>query len=507
MRRARKADRLQRQPVELGASTPIPALPPSRGKERLNPKAFALILPALLSACAVGPDFHTPAPPTANAYAPTPAAAPEGQVLHQGQTTPDQWWRAFGSDRLDALVDEALKANPDLASADAALRQAREAYAAQRGALLPAIEVDGLSQRATTSAAVAPVPADNNTLYSLHTAEVQVTYVLDVFGGVRRATEAAKAQAQGQRFQYEAARTTLIANVVAGAVQAAALRAEVQAARQAEAAALQTLAFTRRQVELGALGQGDVAAQEALLAQAQQGLPPLQKALAAQDSALAILLGREPGQGAAPDLTLDEIVLPPDLPLALPAQLVRQRPDVRAAEAQLHAAGAQVGVAIAARLPAITLSGAAGGQSLNIASVLSSPNQFWTLSAGVTQPLFQGGALLHRQKEAQAALDQAKDQYRSTVLQALKSMADTLDALGRDSEALAIAAKAEAASRRSLDFARRQQTLGQIGALAERAAEQTQAQAALALIAARAARYADTAALFQALGGGWSGGV
>jgi len=460
-----------------------------------------------LAACAVGPDFHAPAPPASARYAADPdaslAAAAQPQTVHLGADTPRDWWRAFGSARIDALVDEALRANPDLKSADAALRQARELFSAQRGALLPSVDAAYQGQRAKTSASLAPVLADNSTLYSLHTAQVDVSYVLDVFGGVRRATEAAKAQAEAQRFQYEAARTSLIANVVAAAVQEAALREQTQAALDVAASARDVLAMTHRQAQLGALGDGDIAAQEATLAQAQQALPPLQKALAQQQSALAVLLGRDPGADAGADLTLQTITLPHDLPVALPAQLVRQRPDVRAAEANLHAASAGVGVAIAARLPNLTLSGTAGGASPALQSLFTQGNDFWVLSAGVAQPIFQGGALLHRQKAAEAALDQAKAQYRSTALNALKNLSDTLDALGRDADALTAATTAQTAAARSLDFSRRQLTLGQIGALTERGAEQAAAQARSALVAAQAARYADTAALFQALGGGW----
>jgi NodT family efflux transporter outer membrane factor (OMF) lipoprotein len=463
-------------------------------------------LAALLCGCAVGPNFHTPAPPAAAVYAPggTPADLSADQRLHPGQMVDPAWWRAFGSADIDALVDEALRANPDLKSADAALRQARELLSAQRGAFWPTVGLDYEGQRAKTSAALSPVTADNASLYSLHTAEVDVSYAPDVFGAVRRATEAAKAGADAQRFQYDAARTSLITNVVTAAIQQAALRGQLDAAQRAVAAGRDILSFTRRQADLGALGQADVAAQETVLAQAEQAEPPLRKALAQQQTALAILLGREPGQGAPPAVSLDWIVLPTDLPLILPAQLVRQRPDVRAAEANLHAASAQVGVAVAARIPNISLSAAAGGAGLGLQDLLTHGDDFWTLTAGVTQPVFAGGALLHRQRAAEAALDQAKAQYKGTVLAALKAVADCLDALRIDAAALDTATTAEAAGRRGLDFAQRQLALGQVGALAARNAEQAYAQEEGSLVNARAARYTDTAALFQALGGGWS---
>jgi NodT family efflux transporter outer membrane factor (OMF) lipoprotein len=467
----------------------------------------SLCLTGLLGACAVGPDFHAPAPPTASAYAP-PGAGPNGvsgQTLHPGQAVEAAWWRAFGSAELDAMVDEALRANPDLKSADAALRQARELLAAQSGALWPSIGLGYQAQRAKTSDALSPVLADNSNLYSLHTAQVEIDYSPDLFGGTRRAVEAAKAGTEAQRFQYQAARTSLIANVVNAAIQEAALRAQLDAATRAAVAGRDILAFTRRQAALGGLGDSDIAAQETVLAQAEQAVPILRKALGQQRTALAILLGHEPGQGAPALPSLDTITLPPDLPLTLPAPLVRQRPDVRAAEANLHAASAQVGVAIAARIPNISLSAVAGGAAVGPQDLLARGNDFWTLTAGVTQPVFAGGALYHRQKAAEAALDQAKAQYRSTALAALKNVADCLDALARDADAQKAAAAAEAAARRSLTYAQRQLTLGQVGALQARTAEQAYVQAESALVAAQAARLADTTALFQALGGGWIG--
>ena len=458
---------------------------------------------ALLAACAVGPNFQAPAPPANNRYGADETVGADGQSVHLGAAAPARWWTLFGSPELNAMVEEALKANPDLKSADAALRQAREDLAAQKGALLPSVDASYQAQRAKTSDAISPVLADNSELYSLHTAELDVSYVLDVFGGTRRAVEAVAAQAEQQRFQYEAARQTLIANVVSGAVQEAALRQQLEAAEGQARAARDILDFTRRQAAAGGLGQADIAAQETTVAQADQAVPPLRKALDQQRTAMAVLLGRETGGTAFAGLDLDRVALPPDLPVALPAQLVRQRPDIRAAEANLHAASAGVGVAIAARLPSITLSANGGGSSPALQSLLTPGNQFWTLSAGVAQPIFQGGALLHRQKAAEAAFDQAKDQYRSTVLTALKNVADSLDAVARDGEALKGAVVADTAAQQSLRFSRRQLELGAIGALAERGAEQAAWQARSSRAAALAARYADTAALFQALGGGW----
>jgi NodT family efflux transporter outer membrane factor (OMF) lipoprotein len=454
----------------------------------------ALALAAGAAGCAVGPDFHTPPPPSTAVYATDDAERPDRPV-------DAQWWRAFGSPELDAMVDEALKANPDLKSADAALRQARALYKAQQGALFPALDAGYQSEQAKNSAAIAPPLADNSELYSLHTAQLTVTYPIDVFGAVRRGTEAAQAQAEAARFQYQAARTSLIANVAASAFQQAALARQADAARQTAEDARRALELIRAQARLGELGQADVANQEAALGQADQALAPLQKSLAQQRSALAILLGREPGEGAPPDLDLDRLTLPAQTPYLLPADLVRRRPDVRVAEANLHAAGAQVGVAIAARLPNIALGASVGGASTQLRDLLASDNSFWSLTAGFTQPIFEGGALKQKQKAAEAAFDQTKSQYRSTVLQALKNVADSLDGLARDDQTFKAAQSSAAAAARSLAFARASHQAGEVGALQELTAEQTDAQARSALAAADAARYADTAALYQALGG------
>jgi len=461
-------------------------------------RSASFLAPALaagLVGCAVGPDFHAPAPPSMQVYAPGPEPQPTVRPVDA------QWWRAFGSPELDAMVDEALKVNPDLKSADAALRQARALYKAQQGALFPSLDAGYQGEQAKNSGSIAPPLADNSELYSLHTAQLTVTYPIDIFGAVRRQTETAKAQADAARLQYEAARTSLIANVAAAAFQQAALARQADGARLTADDARRALELTRKHAALGELGQADVALQEAALAQAEQALPPLQKSLAQQRSALAILLGREPGQGAPPDLDLDRLTLP-QTPYLSPADLVRRRPDVGAAEANLHAASAQVGVAIAARLPNISIGASVGGASTQLRDLLTSDNSFWTVTAGFTQPIFEGGALQQRQRAAEAALDQAKDQYRSTVLQALKNVADCLDGLARDGGTFKAAQTAEAAGRRSLAFVRASRQAGEVGVLPELSAEQTYAQAQAALAAADAARYADAAALFQALGGG-----
>ncbi|HLZ85473.1 MAG TPA: efflux transporter outer membrane subunit [Caulobacteraceae bacterium] len=472
-----------------------------------------LTLSALaLSACAVGPDFHAPPAPTLSRYTPEPlpaatgAAATRGgadQSFVQGQDVSGQWWTLFGSPALDALVTRALKANPDLAAAREALRAAHENYLAQRGALLPTADAGFSASRQQASGTPAPPLASNNNLFTLYTAQLTIAYVPDLFGGVRRQVETTRAQADAQRFETEAVYLTLTTNVVAGAIQEGSLAEQIEATRQVIKAETEALGILRRQKALGQVGGLDVAAQESALAQAEATLPPLEKQLAQQRDQMAYLTGRAPSEAPEAPLDLGGLTLPAALPVSLPSRLVEQRPDVRAAEANLHAATAQVGVAIANRLPNVTLTADAGGASTSLASLFTRGNGFWGLAANVAQPIYQGGTLLHRQKAAEAALAQAREQYRAAVLAAFQNVADTLQALQADSRALAAAARAEKSAEATLAISRRQLALGQVSGPSVLLAEQAYQQALVGRLQAEAGRYADTVALFQALGGGW----
>lgn len=477
-----------------------------------RPAFAALALAALLGGCAVGPNFHRPAAPAVTALTTTPlparteSAATAGgtaQVLNPGATLPAQWWTLLASPKLDALMKDAIARNADLASARAALRQANELYKAQRGGLFPTLDAGFQSVRAKTAQTIAPVLTDNSQYYTLHTAQVTVGYTPDIFGGTRRQVENAAAQAEAQRYQLEAAYLTLTSNLALAAVQQASLRAQVAAGERAVTADRELLDLYRLQKAAGQISGGDVAAQEALLAQTEATLPPLRKQLAQQNDLIAVLSGHLPGEGPPVQFDLDELTLPAELPVSLPAQLVDQRPDVRQAEANLHAASANVGVAVAARLPAVTLSAAGGGASPEIGALFGNGPLFWTLTGQVAQPIFQGGTLLHRQRAAQAAYDQAREQYRSAVLTGFQNVADSLEAIRIDAEALRSALAAEQATRNSLDIARAQLRVGQVSSASVLTAEIAYQQAVQTLLQARAARYADTVALFQALGGGW----
>ncbi len=471
------------------------------------------LLSVLLAACAAGPDFHRPATDAGQAFTATPlpdataaADGPGGGAQHWSaeKDIAAQWWTAFHNPALNALVQEAFAANPDVQAAQAALHQATELVAAQRGAYFPQVQAGYAPTRQKNPVGtLAPTLASGAPIYNLYTAQLSVGYTLDVFGGNRRAVESLEAQADAQRFALEATYLTLSTNVVLAAVQEAGLRAQIAAVERVVQIAEQQLRIERRAVELGAIADADASAQEVLLAQSRAQLPALRKQLAVQRDALAALLGRLPAQPPDATFSFDALELPAELPLSLPASIVEHRPDVRAAEAQMHAACAQVGVATANLLPQITLSASLGGTATTPGAMFAVGDTFWSVGASLSQTLFAGGALVHRRRAAVDALDQAGAQYRATVIAAFQNVADTLHALVYDAQALQATADAQQAAERSLGYARTAQGLGAVSDLALLNAEQAYQQAVLARVQAQAARYADTAALFQALGGGW----
>lgn len=479
---------------------------------RHGPKALAVLLGTLLASCAVGPNFKPPQAPHAG-YQKQPlppqtegagTVGGESQRFVAGMDIPGEWWTVFHSRALDELVEQALKRNPTLASAKAALRQANELVAAQQGAFFPQVQAGySFSRQLNPVGTLQPTLTSEVPLFNLHTAQVSVSYALDVFGGNRRQVEALEAQADYQRDLLHAAYVTLSANVVAAAIQEASLRAQLAATEDIVRSEREAARILRRQYQLGSIAEIDVMAQEAALAATEATVPGLQKQLEQQRHLLAALAGRFPSDEPSQRFKLSDLTLPRDIPVSLPSALIRQRPDVLAAEAQLHAATAEVGVAVANLLPQINLTASAGGVSTVFGQLLNTGNKFWTAGAGLTQTLFEGGTLLHRERAARAAMDQAGAQYRSVVLGAFQNVADSLTALKLDASAVAASLRAEQAAASSLAATRSNVELGSTSYLALLSAQQTYQQAVLSLAQARANRYADTAALFQALGGGW----
>jgi len=458
----------------------------------------------MLAGCAVGPDYVRPTTTLPANYTAEPLAANEGQALVTAQDIPAQWWELFHSAELNTLVESSLQRNPSINAAQATLRGALESVYAQQGAFYPTVDASFSPSRQKVAGVLASPLASNDYYYNLHTAQVTVSYGPDLWGGNRRQVESLKAQAESQRFQLEATRLTLTSNVANAVIQEAALRGQIKATREIIETQVKLLAMLNKQLQLGQVAVADVAAQEAALAVAEQGLPALEKQLAVQRDLLTALAGRYPDEGSSPSFELADLQLPASLPLTLPSTLVERRPDVRAAEELLHAASADIGVAVANRLPSLTLGVNAYGSSANsLSDLFKSGTGFWTLAGNVTQPVFDGGTLKHRQAAAQAAYDAAAAQYRSTVINAFQNVADALQAIHYDADAERKASAAERAAKKSLDIARRQVELGDISPMALLASEQSYQQARLALVQAEAGRLSDTVALFQALGGGW----
>jgi len=494
---------------------------------------LAALALAVLASCAVGPDYQRPTTATGSGYAPqamadttASTAGPAGNSQHfvMGRDIPFAWWTQFQSPQLDKLVEKALQANPTIPAAQAALRQALEYVYAQQGFFYPTIGADLNVNRqqlagnqggnspgiqgngsviSTYQNPAGPAPYNGPVIYTFYTSQLTLGYTPDVFGGNRRQVESLRAQADALRYQMEATYITLASNVVAAAIQEASLRSQITATQEFIDANTKALEVLRNQFRLGYAMSIDVALQESAVAQAEELLPPLQKQLEQTHDLIRALCGNLPNEAVDDDFDLSALHLPEDLPVSLPSKLVEQRPDVRAAEEQLHSASAQVGVAIANRLPQFTITGAIGGVASKVNQMFSTGGPFWNIAGDVAQPIFDGFTLLHRERAADEGLLQAKEQYRLTLITAFQNVADTLHAIQSDADALAAAVNAEQAAKKVLDVTQRQYDLGYVSYLLLLSAQEAYQQALVTLVQARTNRYGDTAALFQALGGGW----
>jgi NodT family efflux transporter outer membrane factor (OMF) lipoprotein len=473
------------------------------------------MLALTLAGCAVGPDFVRPAAPDVSGYVSGKLASPDagrgdphvaGQHFVSGAEVSARWWSAFRSKPLDDLVRQSVDHNPNLQAAEAAIRVAQYNALAQRGLFFPQVTGNSASSRQLLSNAGSVFPDPGSlpqTQYTLVTNQLTVSFVPDVWGANARAVENLDAVSQQQLFQLEAAYLALTSNVVTAAIQEASLRGQIAATQRIIAIERNLLDILKRQFNFGQAAQADVLAQDAALAQAEQLLPPLEKQLAQQRDLLTALAGRLSVDEIAQKFDLANFKLPGNLPVSLPGKLVEQRPDIRAAEANMHAASAEVGVAIAARLPNIVLSANGGSSAYNLAQSFAPGTGFYTLAAGATAPIFDGFTLYHKQKAAEATLDQAEAQYRSTVITAFQNVADALRALQSDARAAQAARRAEDTAKASLDIVEKQLNAGQVNQLAVLNAQQTYLTAAVIRVQTEANRLSDTAALFMALGGGW----
>jgi len=475
-------------------------------------RCMTVIATALLAACAVGPDYRAPDAPAGGIYTEKPQpeqtdTAPvrggDAQRFEVGAKISAEWWTLFGSPELDRLMRTALTGHPTLAAAQAALRQAEENLNAQYAVLYPSVDASLSARRQRITGATFGNPAIPTNVFNLYNASVNVSYAIDLAGGARRELEALQAGIDFQRFQLEAAYLSLTANIATTAFREASLREQIRATREIFESQARQLQLVEKQFALGAVSRADVLAQRAQLAQTRANLPPLEKALAQTRNQLAVLIGKFPGEARLPELDLSAFQLPQNLPVSLPSDLVRQRPDIRAAETVLRQTNARIGVAQALMFPQLNLSASYGTAATSPSSLFDPGTQLWNIGAGLLQPIFHAGQLQARKRGAVAAYDQAFAQYQQTVLGAFQNVADVLLALEFDAVALRAQAEAEAAARESLEVTRAQLLFGSASFLALFNAQRQYEQARIGLAQAQAARYADTAALFQALGGGW----
>jgi NodT family efflux transporter outer membrane factor (OMF) lipoprotein len=505
--------------------SPVPFAAPRLGSPRGKTRAaawatFISVLALMVSGC-VGPNFVPPPAPDAEGYVPGKLASASGgpgegprvatQHFVSGADVSARWWAAFRSEPLNELIRQSVEHNPTLQSAEAAIKIANYNALAQRGIWLPQITGDSTtSQTLQSNAGNVIAPVFNGELsqvpqleFSTVTHELTINFVPDIWGGNFRAVESLDAVTEQNLFQLEAAYLTLTGNVVIAAIQEASLRGQIAATQRVIAIERRLLGILKEQNKAGQAARADVLAQEAALAAAEQLLPPLEKQLSVQRDLLTALAGQLSADEILQRFDLKSLKLPPNLPISLPSKLVDQRPDVRAAEAAMHAASAQIGVAIAARLPNIMISANGGTSGFNFAQSFAPGTGFYTVAAAVTAPIFDGFTLYNKQKAAEAALEQAEAVYRTAVITAFQNVADALRALQADARAIKAALHAEETAKASLDIVEQQLRAGQVNQLAVLNAQQTYLTAVTTRVIAEANRLSDTAALFVALGGGW----
>jgi NodT family efflux transporter outer membrane factor (OMF) lipoprotein len=463
----------------------------------------------LLAGCTVGPRYRAPAPPTVGSYTPAPqpsetvsSAGNVGAVQHlnPAMDVPAQWWTLFHSPELDRLVREALANSPTLAQATARLKEAQEESNARTGATkYPTVNANISVQREQLDLATFGVPFPSPPPFSLLNGSVAVSYALDLFGANRRLVEGLNAQAEYQRWQLQAARLMLAGNVVSAAIRQAQLRSQIELTRQMLDLQQQQLNITEQRVEAGGLPQYEINRQRTLVEQTRAAIPPQEQQVAVVNHQLAVLIGKSPAAADVKGISLDSLQLPQELPLSLPSSLARQRPDIRASEALLHQASANVGVATANLYPQIVLSGSVGG----IGTSFTNGANVWNVGASLAQPIFNGGALMAEKRKSLAAYEEAGSAYQQTLLQAFREVADALQAIENDAQTLQARTEAATQAEVTYQIAAQRFSAGGISQLALLDAQRQHLQTLLDRTTSAANRYTDSASLFQALGGGW----
>jgi len=477
----------------------------------LLPRGFGAgfaLLALLVGGCAMGPDFERPEAPAGAAYTAGPqpkatvAAAGQAQRFVTDRDLAGDWWLLFKNEDLARLMEQALAGNQDLQAAQARLRRSRNLLRAGYGVFYP--QIDGnLEATRQRFSAVRYGGGGGSSIFNLYSASLAASYRLDLFGRSFREVEGKAAQVDLQKAQYLGTYLTLLGNVVNAAVARAAYRGQIEATEQTIEFEKEQVAIFQAQYEAGIVPEMEVLSLRSQLAATRATLAPLQQGLARSRHLLAVLRGRLPATATLPEITLDDFFLPDKLPLSLPSRLVRQRPDILAAEASLHQASAEVGVATADLFPSFDLSVGYGTESTALGDLFSGMSTVWNLGANLTQPLFEGGRLRYQRKAALDAYDAARAAYRQTVLDAFGQVADALRALEHDAQALQARAAGLSSAERNLDLVRSNYRAGIASYLDVLVADRQYQQARLGFIQARATRLQDTAVLFTALGGGW----
>lgn len=484
---------------------------------RVAGAACAVAAAALLCGCTVGPDFHRPAAPAPSAYRPAEESSPVGaaaaaaqrrapaadaysQRILLGAPAAPEWWKLFESPQLDELMLRAIADNHDLAAAKDTLAQARELVAAQSGQRYPQVGLQAGTGRQKYGAqflgtfAVAP--------FTYEAVGASVRYMLDYDGAIARSIEQQKALEQYQRSELDAAQLTLTGDVAAEALIIAATRGQIRAAAELLSEDRDNVSLVQTAFQNGSVSKVDVLTAQSQLASDQVLLPPLYQQLAMARHALAVLLGQSPAEGPQPDLELADIRLPRQLPVSVPSQLVRRRPDILAAQAQLHAATAAVGIATANLYPQIALTATLSQQALTPAKLFDASSAAWSLIAGLTQPLFDGGTLRAERRASLDALHASAARYQQVVLDSFGQVADLLDALEHDAQLVAAQANARDTSDASLQLARQSYEAGDSGLLQVLDAQRQRQRAQLGFLQAQERQYLDTVQLLLAVGGG-----
>lgn len=487
-----------------------PALPDGGAGYRriLTWFCLGLLSGLLVPGCAVGPDFVRPQPPAATQYTqgeePAKTVAADGRAQHfeYGAQIAEDWWRLFKSPKIDQVIKEAVAQNLNLQSAQARLWQSQDNLWAGYGAFFPQVGGNFSYNRQRFNPAQFGSTAKSS-IFNLYTSSVSVSYLLDVFGGTRRTVEALAAQVDYQKYTAQATYLTLLGNVANAAIAQAAYRASIDATERLIAFQKEQLRITETQFKAGTVPYANVVSVQSQLAATEATLPPIRQNLNKTQHLLAALVGRTPAEWQPPQVELAEITLPRELPVTLPSELVRQRPDILAAEAQMHTASANIGVATAAMFPSFTLSAGYGQSSTDITKLFATGANYWSAGAALAQPLFRGGTLWFQRKAAIEAYQASLTDYRQVVVSAFQQVADTLRALEHDAETLQAQSAALDAADQALTLLQANYQAGLVNYLQLLTADNQYQQARLGYIAAQALRLQDTAALFVALGGGW----